>query len=166
MTYCSRCLACLVTLMSFALATAAKAQVGDPTLRTDHPHYPGEGAFQTVADCVEFATRGRKTPHEKALAMYYWLLTHQWHLLSPQEWNTPGKTPTAGHDDDMTVYDANRARFSYGWGLCGTVHAWNEPYWRALGMPARRRHAAGIAGGGFPCTCGSRSRAAPSCSPA
>lgn len=119
----------------------AEGGAGDVTLRTDHPQYAGEGAFQTVEGCVAFATTGRTEPQDKAIAMYLWMLTHQWHLMSPMEWCVPGRTPdTADPGNYETVlFDANRARFSYGYGLCGTVHAWNEPYWKALGMPARRR---------------------------
>jgi hypothetical protein len=81
-----------------------------------------------------------KTPQYRAIALYKWILTHQWHLMSPQEWNVPGETPdTQKSNEDLLVLDANRARFSYGYALCGTVHAWNEPYWKALGMQARRR---------------------------
>ena len=116
-------------------ATSSSAQVGDPTLRTDHPQYPGVGAFQTIEDCVDFATAGKTTPQEKAIALYNWLLTHQWHLHSPQEWCIPGRIPDTAQtrDYENVVYDANIGRFSYGYGLCGTVHAWNEPYWQALG---------------------------------
>ena len=116
-------------------------QLGDATLRTDHPVYPGEGAFQTAEDCVRFAieTARARDDQEKALAVFDWLLTHQWHLDSPREFRAPGKVPGPGSDDDLIVYDAARGRFSYGYGLCGTVHAWNEPYWRALGFDVRRR---------------------------
>ena len=119
-------------LVSLSLLTAATlAGVGDPTLRTDHPHYAGEGAFQTVEDCVAFATAGQETAQAKAIALFHWILTHQFHLFSPQEWLVPGVVPGSKQDDyEMVVYDANKARFSYGYGLCGTVHAWNEPYWR------------------------------------
>jgi hypothetical protein len=119
----------------------AHAQVGDPTLRTDHPQYPGVGAFQTIEDCVAFATQGVEGEQQQAIALYNWLLTHQWHLASPQEWCIPGRTPDTAQtrDYENVVYDANSGRFSYGYGLCGTVHAWNEPYWEALGMKARRR---------------------------
>lgn len=124
----------------------AHAQVGDPTLRTNHPQYAGEGAFQTAADCVKFAEAaaardGKKlSEQERAIAIYNWLLTHQWHLLSPQENCVPGRTADTnkGHED-LIVYDAAKSRFSYGYGLCGTVHAWNEPYWKAAGFDARRR---------------------------
>lgn len=129
-------------LLLFALACCisfAYAEVGDPTLRTDHPVYPGEGAFQTIEGCVKFATRDAKTPQEKALAMYLWILQHQYHEASPQELPL-GELSAAGASPDALIpYDANAARFSYGYGLCGTVHAWNEPYWRALGFVPRRR---------------------------
>lgn len=128
-------------LFSVLISATALAEVGDPTLRTDHPQYAGEGAFQTIEDCATFAAQGATTPQDRALAMYQWLLTHQWHLVSPQEPNMPGEVPDTRRSDDyeQMVYDANRARFSYGYGLCGTVHSWNEPYWKALGMNARRR---------------------------
>ncbi|WP_425619431.1 hypothetical protein NA78x_003173 [Anatilimnocola sp. NA78] len=129
-------------LINSMIAATSNAQVGDPTLRTDHLQYAGEGAFQTAADCVKFAVNGKQplTEQEQALAVYNWLLTHQWHLMSPQEFCVPGREPDtkSGHEDSI-VYDAARARFSYGYGLCGTVHAWNEPYWKAAGFAARRR---------------------------
>ena len=122
------------------LDSYVRAEVGDPTLMTNHPVYPGEGALQEVDDCVRFATHGQQTEQEKAIALYQWMLTHQYHLMSPQECIYPGEAvDTEKSRSERVVYDANRARFSYGYGLCGTVHAWNEPYWNALGMPARRR---------------------------
>ena len=123
---------CLSITASFA---------SDVTLRTDHDHYPGEGAFQTVEGCVEFATRGKTSSQDKAIAMYNWFLTHQWHLMSPMEWFVPGRVPDTADPGnyETVVFDANRARFSYGYGLCGTVHAWNETYWKAMGFAARRR---------------------------
>lgn len=130
----------VVTMVTSLFASPLWAVVGDPTVRTDHPHYPGEGAFQTIDDCVRFATAGQKTEQEKALALYNWMLTHQWHLMSPQEpTSLPVAPDTAKTNEDLIVYDASRARFSYGYGLCGTVHAWNEPYWKSLGFQVRRR---------------------------
>jgi hypothetical protein len=130
----------LLTLF-LGMATSVRADVGDPTVETDHPHYPGEGAFQTVEQCVQRATAGKKTEQEKAIALYLWILNHQYHLLSPQEWNIPGATPDCRQEGaaDQIVADVNRARFSYGYALCGTVHAWNQSYWKALGMNARSR---------------------------
>lgn len=130
----------LSVCLTLTLANCGFAEVGDPTIRTDHPIYPGEGAFQEIEDCVSFATAGQTDPQDQAIALYRWLLMHQYHLMSPQECVYPGEAvSTEGGKGERVVYDANRARFSYGYGLCGTVHAWNEPYWRALGMPARRR---------------------------
>ena len=118
---------------------------GDVTVQTDHPQYAGEGAFQTVDKCADFATSGQTTAQDKAIAMYLWLLSHQWHLMSPMEWCVPGRTPDSADPGnyETVVFDANRARFSYGYGLCGTVHAWNEAYWKALGMGVRRREFVG-----------------------
>ncbi len=125
----------LVTGMSDLLA-----EVGDPTLRTDHKVYAGEGAFQTVEDCVAFATADAHGPQEKAIALYLWLLQHQYHEASPQQWLVSNHVPdTLTPREELTPYDANVARFSFGYGLCGTVHAWNEPYWHVLGFDARRR---------------------------
>jgi hypothetical protein len=96
------------------LSSQGYSEVGDPTLRTDHPQYAGEGAFQTIEDCVGFAAMQQKTTQERAIAMYLWLLTHQWHLVSPQEYNVPGEMPDTKRDSsyDLMEYDANRARFS------------------------------------------------------
>lgn len=114
---------------------------GDVLIQTSHPQYPGEGAFQTVDDCVAFATRNQTDVQDKAIAMYKWFLTHQWHLMSPMEWCVPGRAPDTADPGnyETVVFDANRARFSYGYGLCGTTHAWNEVYWKAMGLRARRR---------------------------
>ncbi|MEQ9408653.1 MAG: hypothetical protein RIK87_13035 [Fuerstiella sp.] len=133
------CLTALLTLLP--CCRSASAGAGDVTLRTDHPDYAGEGAFQTVEDCVAFATKEKAGAQDRAIALYNWFLTHQWHLMSPMEWSVPGRVPDSADpgDYETVVFDANRARFSYGYGLCGTVHAWNEPYWKALGFPARRR---------------------------
>lgn len=130
-----------VLLVAWLVPGLAHGQIGDPTLRTDHLQYAGEGAFQTVEDCVRSATAGADSAQDRAIAMYLWLLSHQWHLASPQGWRVPGVQPDTKRDTqfEMFEYDANRSRFSYGYGLCGTVHAWNEPYWKALGMNARRR---------------------------
>lgn len=130
-----------VLLCAWLLPVLAHGEIGDPTLRTDHPQYAGEGAFQTVEDCVRASTAGTKDPQDRAIAMYLWLLSHQWHSASPQGWRVPGEHPDTKRDTkyEMVEYDANRSRFSYGYGLCGTVHSWNEPYWKALGMNARRR---------------------------
>ena len=133
-----RWVALLIGLL--ASQNQASGEVGDVLLTTDHPHYPGEGVFQTPSDCVDWATRETRSDQQRGLAIFKWLLTHQWHLHSPQEWCQIGRQPGRDPSDyEMVVYDANRGRFSYGYGLCGTVHAWNEVYWRAAGYESRRR---------------------------
>lgn len=114
------------------------AEIGGPTIQTDHLVYAGEGAFQDIESCVEFATRDATTPQETAIALYRWILQHQYHAASPQQWSVGNQIPDAVRPkDELIPYDANIARFSYGYGLCGTVSAWNEPYWRGLGFAAR-----------------------------
>jgi hypothetical protein len=131
----------LLLLFSVSWVSQIQAGVGDPTIETDHPDYAGEGAFQSIEKCVEFATHEATSSQERAIALYLWLLEHQYHLMSPQEWCVPGRNPDTAvpGDYELVPFDANRSRFSYGYGLCGTVHAWNEPYWNALGMRPRRR---------------------------
>ncbi|MCA9086503.1 MAG: hypothetical protein KDA81_20745 [Planctomycetaceae bacterium] len=131
----------LLTMHGWLCSWPLHAGTGDLTIRTSHPHYPGEGAFQSIDDCVQFAVGEKSAPQERALAMYNWFLTHQWHLMSPMEWCVPGRIPDSldAGDYETVLFDANLARFSFGYGLCGTVHAWNEPYWKVAGFPARRR---------------------------
>src|SRR5207247_1370163 len=90
---------------------------------------------------VKRATAGKTADQDKAIALYQWILLHQFHLFSPQEWNAPGMVPDSRKEgvSELIVYDVERARFSYGYALCGTVHAWNQPYWKALGMNSRAR---------------------------
>src|SRR3954452_24144903 len=90
----------LLALPFLLLAAPLKAGVGDPTVETDHPHYAGEGAFQTVEQCVALAAAGKAAPQDRAIALYLWILTHQWHLYSPQEWNVPGAVPDARNESN------------------------------------------------------------------
>src|SRR6202035_3240056 len=83
----------LTLVCLLVLASHVRAGVGDPTLETDHPQYSGEGAFQTIEQCVARASAGKTEPQDKAIALYLWMLTHQYHLMSPQEWNLPGSVP-------------------------------------------------------------------------
>lgn len=39
------------------LTVPAWAEVGDPTVQTDHPQFASEGAFQPIEDCVCFETK-------------------------------------------------------------------------------------------------------------
>src|SRR4051812_32560456 len=77
-----------VSLAALAvLALPARADVGDPQVRTDHPWYPGELACSTFARL--FATQAEdyrrvvgaepKTEEQKALAAWFWRNTHYYH---------------------------------------------------------------------------------------
>src|SRR6476646_8368154 len=67
--------------------TAARADVGDPQVRTDHPWYPGELACSTFdrLAATEAALYERvvgvkpTTDEEKVLAAWLWRCTHYFH---------------------------------------------------------------------------------------
>ena len=40
--------------------------------------------------CVRRATAGKTAEQDKAIALYLWILSHQFHGMSPQEWSMPG----------------------------------------------------------------------------
>src|SRR5687768_12441591 len=75
------------TLMLFFVVSPARADVGDPQLKTDHPWYPGELACSTwerlFATQAKVYTRvtGREctSDEDKALAAWLWRNTHYWH---------------------------------------------------------------------------------------
>src|SRR5262249_42456180 len=77
----------LVLLTLAAWSLPARADVGDPQVRTDHPWYPGELAcstferlFATQAEVYERVVGVRPTTDEdKALAAWLWRNTHYWH---------------------------------------------------------------------------------------
>src|SRR5262245_55811450 len=76
-----------VGLVLFVLNATARADVGDPQVRTDHPWYPGELAcstfdrlFATQAELYQRVTGTRPiTDEQKALAAWLWRNTHYWH---------------------------------------------------------------------------------------
>ena len=89
----------LLPAFAFLFVLPVRAGVGDPTLETNHPQYAGEGAFQSIDDCVSRATAGKTTPQDKAIAIYLWMLTHQYHLMPrrrsgafPTSCRTPPRT--------------------------------------------------------------------------
>ena len=43
----------LSVALLLALTLPLHAGVGDPTIQTGHPQYPGEGAYQTIEQCVD-----------------------------------------------------------------------------------------------------------------
>jgi hypothetical protein len=128
-------------MIFFPCCAQVFAEVGDPTIETDHPDYSGEGVFQTAEKIVKHVTADKKTNQEKAIALWRWILTHQYHAQQPMEWSRGAKVPDSRNEKDnlLYLYDANRARFSYGYAMCGTAHAWNQVLWKALGFNARNR---------------------------
>src|SRR5687768_15802917 len=74
-------------ILSLSFAAPARAGVGDPQLRTDHPWYPGELAcstfqrlFATQAELYERVVGARPvTDEQKALASWLWRSTHYYH---------------------------------------------------------------------------------------
>jgi hypothetical protein len=106
----------------------ARADVGDPQTKTDHPWYPGELSCSTFARL--FATEAElykrvigvdpKTDEEKALAAWYWRNLHYWHGTEGAEdyW---GKGFNQGGDTRSRDYWTGL--FAHGYGLCGTTHS-------------------------------------------
>jgi hypothetical protein len=122
------------------------SQTGDPQLRTDHPHYAGEGSMSTPARAVQHAMAvprgalGSSTDRDRLVRLFLWRAETFSHLSSPAVYNLPGVTPDPAADNPlMTDYDAMRALFSYGYGLCGTNHAQMRAFAEAAGWTDRRR---------------------------
>jgi hypothetical protein len=121
------------------LAPAARADVGDPQLRTDHPWYPGELScstferlFATQAELYRRVTGVRPTTDEqKALASWLWRNTHYWHGEEGAE-DLWGQGFTKG--TDLRTREYWTGLFAHGFGLCGTTHSqWTAEMEQLLG---------------------------------
>jgi hypothetical protein len=121
------------------LPLAARAGVGDPQIRTDHPWYPGELAcstydrlFATQAELYERVTGVKPvTDQDKALASWLWRNTHYAHGEEGAE-DLWGKGFTKGGDTRMREYWTGL--FAHGFGLCGTTHSqWGAEMTALLG---------------------------------
>ena len=118
----------LFLLVCSDFTALARAGVGDPQIRTDHPWYPGELAcstferlFATQAEVYERVTGARPTSDEqKALAAWLWRNTHYWHGEEGAE-DLWGKGFTKGGDTRGREYWTGM--FAHGFGLCGTTHS-------------------------------------------
>jgi len=116
----------LALVLSFVVSQA-RADVGDPQLRTDHPWYPGELACSTwerlFATQAKTYTRvtGRDciSDEDKALAAWLWRNTHYWHGEEGAE-NLWGQGFGKGLDPRGREYWTGL--FAHGYGLCGTTH--------------------------------------------
>jgi hypothetical protein len=117
----------------------ARADIGDPQTKTDHPWYPGELSCSTFDRL--FATQAElykrvvgvepKTDEQKALAAWYWRNLHYWHGTEGAEdyW---GKG--FGQGGDTRSRDYWTGLFGHGYGLCGTTHSqWTPEMDRLLG---------------------------------
>ena len=106
----------------------ARADVGDPQVRTDHPWYPGELAcstydrlFATQAALYQRVTGTRPTTDEqKALAAWLWRNTHYWHGEEGTE-DLWGQGFTKGQD--LRTREYWTGLYAHGFALCGTTHA-------------------------------------------
>ncbi|HZY90046.1 MAG TPA: hypothetical protein VFE78_34815, partial [Gemmataceae bacterium] len=132
-----------------ALAMPARADVGDPQVRTDHPWYPGELACSTFERL--FATQAEhyrrvtgalpRTDEDKALASWFWRNTHFYHGEDGRE-DLFGKG--FAHGDNWTR-EYWTGLFAFGFGLCGTTHAqWSAEMESLLGHA--RGRSAGVEG--------------------
>ncbi len=119
-----------VVLLWAVLAGVARADVGDPQTKTDHPYYPGELScstferlFATQAELYLKITGAKpKSDEEKALASWCWRNLHYWHGEEGTEdlWGKgfhPGEPPGENYTRDYWT-----GLFSHGFGLCYTTH--------------------------------------------
>jgi hypothetical protein len=145
------------TALVLGLAVA-RADVGDPQIRTDHPLYPGELAYSTmdrfarsIIDSGDWDLGLGDSERDVALKLWLWKITHTLHDYTPKLW-TPlhdycretFKTHAAEHpirpdprlppclsDEDQ---DSLRWTFSFGYALCTTQHSNIGPQIRAIGQ--------------------------------
>ncbi len=118
----------LGSLFLLAPFASARAGVGDPQVRTDHPWYPGELAcstfkrlFETEAAAFERVTGIRPTTDEqKALASWLWRNTHYFHA---EEGSQDLWGPGFARGNDMRNREYWTGLFANGFGLCGTTHS-------------------------------------------
>jgi len=115
-------------LLVLPVAPSARADVGDPQVRTDHPWYPGELAcstfdrLATIQAAVYQRVVGIKptTDEEKVLAAWLWRCTHYCHADGGVE-DLWGEGFTKGAD--LRTREYWTGLFAHGFGLCGTTHA-------------------------------------------
>lgn len=118
----------LTWLVVAVWASAARADVGDPQVSTDHLWYPGELACSTFerlqesqARVYEHVTGARpRNDQEKAIAAWLWRNTHYAHGEEGAE-NLWGQGFTKGMDQRTREYWTGM--FAHGFGLCGTTHS-------------------------------------------
>jgi hypothetical protein len=118
----------LTIFLSLFSCLAARSDVGDPQVRTDHPWYPGELAcssferlFATQSELYERVVGVKPTTDEqKALAAWLWRNTHYCHGEEGAE-DLWGQGFTRGLD--LRTREYWTGLFAHGFGLCGTTHS-------------------------------------------
>ncbi len=125
-------------LVAFVLLSfSARADVGDPQIRTDHSWYPGELScstyerlFATQADLYQRVVGVKPTTDEqKALAAWLWRNTHYFHAEEGAE-DLWGQGFNKGADRKAREYWTGL--FAHGFALCGTTHAQWAPEMEVL----------------------------------
>jgi hypothetical protein len=114
-------------LCCFCTATA-RADVGDPQVRTNHLWYPGELACSTfdrlaatqAAIFARVTGSAPTTDEQKALAAWLWRCTHYFHAEEGAE-DLWGQGFTQG--SDLRIREYWTGLFAHGFGLCGTTHS-------------------------------------------
>ncbi|HVR83371.1 MAG TPA: hypothetical protein VMU54_03610 [Planctomycetota bacterium] len=134
----SRTLAIPAGILAFCLAgVGARADTGDPQLKTDHPWYPGELScstferlFATQAELYKRVTgRDVATDEDKALASWYWRNLNYAHAIEG-----PSDYFGKGFEHTDTNREYWRGLFASGFGVCYTTHAqWAGEMERLLG---------------------------------
>src|SRR5581483_11944579 len=131
-----RLIAILIVLA--ALAVPARADVGDPQVRTDHDWYPGELACSTFERLFRTqAERYRrvvgvepKTEEQKALASWFWRNGHYYHGMDGRQ-DLYGKGFAS---EENWTREYWTGLFGFGFALCGTTHAqWSAEMEQLLG---------------------------------
>jgi hypothetical protein len=127
-----------VVMAVVAFGAAARADVGDPQVRTDHAWYPGELACSTFERL--FATQAENyrrvvgvdptTEEQKALASWFWRNGHFFHAMDGRQ-DLWGKG--FAREDNWTR-EYWTGLFGFGFALCGATHAqWSAEMEHLLG---------------------------------
>jgi hypothetical protein len=120
----------LVVAASAWLGLAAQAAVPDPQIMTDHPVYRGELSCSTLDRNIADAYRVYKdryghtptTETEKLTALWIWKCEHYMHVCDNKVYVGPDSLESEGNGW-MDCRDYELGQFSFGFGLCYSVHA-------------------------------------------
>jgi len=124
--------ACVVLAAAVVVATFgdAWALVADPQIMTDHPVYRGELSCSTLDRNIADAYRiyndryghAPATETEKLVALWMWKCEHYMHVCDNKVYVGPDSLEAEGNGW-MDCRDCQMGQFSFGFGLCYSVHA-------------------------------------------